>query len=300
MAEGYIKLHRCIIDSDIYQMSPLYLRVFERLILEANHKDKTIPYKERGVATSTTKLIKRGERLTSLRQIAEWVSWYERGQLKTPNVKTIKSILEWLSNQKMIFIYNEGNRKETHYKVLNYEAYQSKDTDESNSQETLGKHSLDINKNVKNDKNEKNIDNIYTPADEIENSLFPSEEQIEPPTNKIPFDEIISYLNQKAGTKYKPTLKATQEHIRARYRDGYKLPDFFMVIDKKCTEWIGTEQEKYLRPETLFGTKFEGYLNQKGVNNNGQLHVNGGQVLYREEEREDANAWLPTKPTRDV
>jgi len=79
----------------------------------------------------------------------------------------------------------------------------------------------------------------------------------------IPFAQIITCLNEKAGTSYKPTSKTTQEHIRARWREGYKLPDFFTVIDKKVKEWMGTEQEQYLRPMTLFGTKFEGYLNQK-------------------------------------
>ena len=34
------------------------------------------------------------------------------------------------------------------------------------------------------------------------------------------------------------------------------------MIEKKVAEWKGTEMDKFLRPETLFGTKFEGYLNQ--------------------------------------
>ena len=33
------------------------------------------------------------------------------------------------------------------------------------------------------------------------------------------------------------------------------------MIDKKCSEWLGTDMEQYLRPQTLFGTKFESYLN---------------------------------------
>lgn len=74
---------------------------------------------------------------------------------------------------------------------------------------------------------------------------------------------VISYLNEKAGTKYKPTTAKTQTAIRARAAEGFTLEDFKSVIDKKCKEWIGTEYEKYLRPETLFGTKFEGYLNAK-------------------------------------
>jgi len=66
------------------------LRVFERLIIEANNRCKKIPYGK------GTKLIKRGERLTSIRQIAEWVAWYERGILRIPNPKTISEILDWL------------------------------------------------------------------------------------------------------------------------------------------------------------------------------------------------------------
>ena len=49
----------------------------------------------------------------------------------------------------------------------------------------------------------------------------------------------------------------------ARLNEGYSLDDFKQVIEKKVNEWKGTEMEKYLRPETLFGTKFENYLNQK-------------------------------------
>ena len=74
---------------------------------------------------------------------------------------------------------------------------------------------------------------------------------------------IVEYLNQKAGTKYKPTREKTREHINARLAEGHTVEDFFKVIDNKCTEWLGTEWEKYLRPDTLFGTKFEGYLNTK-------------------------------------
>ena len=77
------------------------------------------------------------------------------------------------------------------------------------------------------------------------------------------FNEIISYLNDRAGTNYKASSKKTQTCIHARLADGFTIDDFKIVIDKKCAEWIGTEYEKYLRPETLFGTKFEGYLNAR-------------------------------------
>lgn len=53
--------------------------------------------------------------------------------------------------------------------------------------------------------------------------------------------------------------------MNARLNEGYTVEDFYTVIDKKYDEWQGTEREKYLRPETLFGNKFESYLNQNIV-----------------------------------
>ena len=79
--------------------------------------------------------------------------------------------------------------------------------------------------------------------------------------DKKPYENIIARLNEKSGMKYRPTSKATQGHINARLAEGFTVEDFYTVIDKKCLEWKGTEWEKYLRPETLFGTKFENYLN---------------------------------------
>lgn len=74
---------------------------------------------------------------------------------------------------------------------------------------------------------------------------------------------IVSYLNEKTKSKFKYTTKSTQTKINARLNEGYNLNDFIAVIDKKYDEWIGTEFEQYLCPDTLFGTKFEKYLNQK-------------------------------------
>ncbi len=79
--------------------------------------------------------------------------------------------------------------------------------------------------------------------------------------------DIVEYLNNKAGTKYHYKTKDTQKHINARLSEGFTLDDFKKVIDTKCEEWLGTDMEKFLRPMTLFGTKFESYLNQKRKGN---------------------------------
>lgn len=72
---------------------------------------------------------------------------------------------------------------------------------------------------------------------------------------------IVEYLNQKAGTKFRASSKTTNQHIHARLQEGFTIDDFKAVIDKKCSEWLGTDFAQYLRPVTLFGTKFEAYLN---------------------------------------
>lgn len=78
---------------------------------------------------------------------------------------------------------------------------------------------------------------------------------------------IVDYLNKAAGTNYRSSTKATARHIEARLNEGFTLEDFFTVIDRKVAEWKWSEMEKYLRPETLFGTKFEGYLNARATTN---------------------------------
>jgi len=90
------------------------------------------------------------------------------------------------------------------------------------------------------------------------------------PALKIPYKEIVDYLNLKAGTNYKSTGKKTQSLIRARWNEGFTLEDFKKVIDNKVDDANDPKHlfdAQYLRPETLFSNKFEGYLNQRGRQN---------------------------------
>lgn len=84
-----------------------------------------------------------------------------------------------------------------------------------------------------------------------------------PTTHQPHYQPIINYLNEKTGKHYKHTTNKTQTVIKARWNEGFTEDDFKKVIDNKVAEWKGTDMEKFLRPETLFGTKFEGYLNQE-------------------------------------
>lgn len=73
---------------------------------------------------------------------------------------------------------------------------------------------------------------------------------------------IIDYLNSATDSSYRSTTKSNQKKINARLEEGFTVDDFKKVIDKKNAEWKNTDMAKFLRPETLFGTKFEGYLNE--------------------------------------
>ncbi len=81
----------------------------------------------------------------------------------------------------------------------------------------------------------------------------------------VPFKEIIGLLNEKTGKKFRYATAKYQACIRARWNEGFKTPDFEKVIENRVEKWGNDpKMAEYLRPETLFGTKFEGYLNDNG------------------------------------
>ncbi len=134
--------------------------------------------------------------------------------------------------------------------------------------QTGTKNNLDETKVEPNEK-EKVKDNV---KDKDNNNMS---SRTSPDRPVYPYKDVIDYLNLKAGTSFRSTSKDTQKHIRARFDEGYTLEDFKSVIDVKVSQW-GREPrpgEKdmrgYLRPNTLFGTKFEGYLQEKPACTNG-------------------------------
>lgn len=81
--------------------------------------------------------------------------------------------------------------------------------------------------------------------------------------DKIPYAEIVDYLNLRSESNYKATSEATRKHIRARWNDGHRTEDFKKVIDKTCMAWKNKPRmAPFLRPTTIFNSKFDAYLNQ--------------------------------------
>ena len=136
------------------------------------------------------------------------------------------------------------DRKKTTISIVNYKVYQGSEDQEKTTEKpqedqekTIEKPQEDTNKNDNNEKNDK---------------------------NNIMVAEIISYLNEKTGKNFKSGVAKNRDLIKARLKEGYSVEDFKKVIDIKVAEWLNDENmSKFLRPETLFSNKFEGYLNQK-------------------------------------
>lgn len=90
--------------------------------------------------------------------------------------------------------------------------------------------------------------------------------EAKPEKNTDAIRRIVECLNHVAGTNYKPTAVTTKKHINARLNEGFTLDDFKIVIANRVRVWSNDDKMKqFIRPETLFGTKFESYLNNARI-----------------------------------
>lgn len=95
----------------------------------------------------------------------------------------------------------------------------------------------------------------------IESGLTPPEYNIR--EEKRIYSQVIDYLNTKSGKDFKVRSRGNQRHIDARVNEGFCFEDFQLVIDHKVAQWKDdTKMSEYIRPETLFGPKFESYLQE--------------------------------------
>ena len=102
------------------------------------------------------------------------------------------------------------------------------------------------------------------------------------------YREIIDYLNEKTGKRFSARSRVNQGHMSARLKEGFTVEDFKRVIDIKCFQWKDDpKMSKFLRPETLFGTKFDRYLNEEKavtrVTENGWEYVKTEEANFLDE-----------------
>lgn len=272
MHVGWFKFHRQIFDNPICTKDSEYFFVWCYILTEAKYEEgERVWFKNKEITLS------RGQLLKTTTQIAQ--------DLKIKEMKVYR-ILKSFENEKQIV--KQSSNKNTLITVLNWEKYQSNEKQNENQMKN------ECKTNEKRVKNECKTD-VKPMKDQCKTDVEPSyyDKEIKNERNKEDeelkkekkerteeYKRIVEYLNRKCGTRYRYQTTNTQKSIHARFAEGYTKEDFYTVIDKKCAEWIGTEHEKYLRPETLFGTKFEAYLNQRIVKNNRQGYGNSREEQF--------------------
>lgn len=164
--------------------------------------------------------------------------------------KTIQTWLKSLEDKGYLtreVIYKEGSN-EIVSRYIRLCAYPSNENVHRGMHEKVRDNNTSINTTINNTSNK----DILSSSDEQDD---------------VPYKKIVDYLNLKTSKSYKHSTNKTKSLIKARWNEGFRLDDFKKVIDNKCFEWVGnSDMAKYLRPETLFGPKFEGYLNENNVN----------------------------------
>jgi len=299
--KGWISLHRKLKDSNVFQDEKL-LKIWIYCLLEATHE----PYQQ---------LV--GKQLVELD-----VGAFVFGRKSVSRELRINESTLWRNMkllEKMGNISISSNSKFSIIKVVNFSLYQDKEN-KSEQQMNNKKTHIFNNQNENGSKSEQqtnsyysvnnfNTENQYSKSEQqMNNKRTTNEQQVNTNNNinninninnkdivvsKYPIEEVISYLNTQASKSYKSSTKKNQDVIKARFNEGFTLEDFKKVIDNKVASWKNdTKMDQYLRPQTLFGTKFESYLNEKQVSKNNKTNnnnlANSDNRMTEEERRQYA------------
>jgi len=236
MNQGWIKLHRKILDSSIW-IDPLQLRAFLWLLLSANHKPRKIYI--RNIRAEIT--VGEGEVITSYSAWAEGIKYKEpkRGSpWKTPSTQEMRTIRNHLEITQMVTGVPTGGC--LHLVIENWGLYQLED---------------------------KKVTGVATGVSTEVQQRSNTEQELsikEKDIYSLEIEEIIDYLNSLAGSSYRPTTRETARLISGRLSEGYNVEDCKAVIRHRWEKWQGDPQmREYIRPSTLFRpAKFESYLQE--------------------------------------
>jgi uncharacterized phage protein (TIGR02220 family) len=263
---GFLLLARKLLDSDLMQGPPLHLKLWVWMLMRANFRDRG--------------QLGRGQFVTSIHEMQTAMSYFIGYRKVIPSKGAIRSAYEALSRDSAI-----TTRKSTRGMVIticNYDLYQNHENYEAPNKQHTG--NTTTNTATAHDTEEWEELNSLSSGLEAqrrkdrEGCLIHPDAGIQTPSldkwgtaedlelrsqkEPAPIHDVIDLLNRSAGKKFSSNTKESRAHIQARWREGYSLDDFKAVIINQVAEWgPNPKMNRFLRPQTLFGPKFESYLN---------------------------------------
>lgn len=170
----------------------------------------------------------RGELPVSLRFLADRWGWSKN---------KVDHFIKFLTNDGALKTRTHEGTAQTIITLCNYESYNPVSSNEGTAKGTP--------KGQQRDKTNKG-NNI------ISKDIMPSL-----------IETIIEFLNEKTGRTFGVKTAESVKLISGWLKKGYKVEDFFAVIETKAQEWKGhPKMHKHLCPSTLFDEKFERYLEE--------------------------------------
>lgn len=192
LVEGWLKLYRSIQNHWLWEDKPFSRgQAFVDLLLMANHKDNKILFNGELIE------VKRGSRITSLRQLSEAWGW---------STKKTKKFLELLEKDNMITVRSDN--KKTLVTIENYGVYQ----EVGNTEETQEKHQGNSEETQR--KNKRNSKEIQKKTNKNDKERYKNdkerkegEEEESPPASPrfypSPIHELLANSDSLSPVSYK-------------------------------------------------------------------------------------------------
>jgi len=225
---GWVKMYRKFSEWEWYK-TPNMAHLFMHLVISANHIDG----RWQGIE------VKKGQLVTGRLSLSEQTGISEQ---------SIRTALNKLKSTGEITI--KSTSKFSIITICNYIEYQTQEIEANQQINQQTNQQLTNNQPATNHKQE-----CKEGKEEKHKSIVGHNKPA------VPVSDIVQYLNEKSGKEFRAETKATRQHITARFKEGFSLSDFQSVIDFKVSEWgMDAKMMEFIRPQTLFGTNFESYL----------------------------------------
>lgn len=225
--EGWIKIHRKILENPIISKDSDYLAVWIYLLVNATHKEIPALFKGKKIT------LKEGQLITGRKSISS--------KLKISESKIYRIINEFKSEQQ---IEQQTSNKSSLITILNWNRYQQTEQQietQMNNKWTTSEQQVNTNKNVKNDKNVKN--NIISASEEAssaDTAKANRKHKYGKYKNVLLKDEELQTLKENYQN-WEELIKYLDEYIEMK---GYKAKSHYLCIKKWVVDAVKRNQPK--------------------------------------------------------